>query len=513
MTNHQLPITNYQSLLNAVRELSVSRRAPAILVGGAVRDMLLGVPLADFDFAVQGNAVALARAVANTLGGDFYVMDDERGTARVILKDEGRRMKDESSFILHPSAFILDFASCRGATWQEDLFARDFSVNAIGLDLQTGELLDPTGGQSDLERRVIRQTRPGAIDDDPVRALRAVRMSLSLSATIEPDTATAIRLAALHLDQPSPERVRDELMKILSRPDAARGVRLLDSFGLLAPIAPEIEPMRACDQSPPHRFNVLEHTFVVLDYADELVGPAAGWPATPSSPIGPAGSWPYMAISDQHRAELAAHLARPISGGRTAVAAFRFALLLHDSGKPRTRTLDERGSTHFANHPAVGADLAARRARELRLSSDEVQRVRTIIQHHMRPNLMARAGDTSLRAQYRLWRDVGDCLPELALLCVADGMGKAGEQTKVEDRQRRAGIAALLLGTYYTRFAPAVAPAPLIHGEDVLALGIAPGPRIGQIIESAREAQIVGDIHTRDDALDFIRQLAAGNDA
>ncbi|MGQ9814760.1 MAG: CCA tRNA nucleotidyltransferase [Candidatus Roseilinea sp.] len=491
-------LASHQSLLSIVRQASAVRRAPVILVGGAVRDLLMGMPLADLDFAVQGDAVALARAVANALRGDFYIMDDARGTARVILKGAQSEQDDGAMHSRLAASLSLDFSVCRGDTWEEDLLARDFTVNAIAIDLGSNAILDPTGGRADLERQIIRQTRAGAIEDDPVRAVRAVRMSLALSAAIEPATAAAVRLAAPLLSRPSPERVRDELLKILSQRDAARGARMLDDFGLLGVIAPEIESMRGCEQSPPHRFNVLEHTFVVLDYADMLL----------SGQIDPAL---HFNVSDRQRAQLADHFAAPITADRPRAAIFRLALLLHDSGKPQTRSDRSAGNAEFPNHPAIGAGLATRRARALKLSGDETQHVKTIVQHHMRPNLMARAGEVSLRALYRLWRDVRDCLPELALLCVADGMGKAGADTPLEDRQRRGRMAELILDAYYTRFAPGAAPDPLIHGEDVLALGVARGPKIGQLIEAVREAQMAGEIATRAEALALLRRIAAGD--
>jgi hypothetical protein len=216
-----------------------------------------------------------------------------------------------------------------------------------------------------------------------------------------------------------------------------------------------------------------------------------------------------FAPAEVQRAKLADHLAQPVTGERSRAAVFRLAVLLHDSGKPATRTTDTEGHVCFPNHPAAGAELAGRRARALKMSNDETRRVALIVRHHARPNAMSRAGETSLRALYRLWRDAGDCMPELALLCVADGMGKAGADTRFEDRERRGRMAELILDAYYTRFAPEATPDPLIQGEDVLALGIAPGPRIGQIIEAVREAQMAGDIATRADALAMLREMAA----
>ncbi len=517
MLSASLPPLPHHTLLKDIRALSQAHQMPVLLVGGAVRDWLIGAASADLDFAVQGNAIALARAVANVLGGHFYVLDHARGAARVILRTDGQA---HLSNIATPSSLILDFSTCRGATWEDDLLGRDFTINAIALDLRALDLgspdckspdskspdskspdlghrvlLDPTGGLADLSRRIIRQVRPNAIAGDPVRALRAARLALALAATIEPDTARAMRQAAAHMSRPSPERVRDELMKLLELPNAAQGVRLLDSCELLGAIVPEIKAMRACTPASPHVFNVLEHTFVVMDYADRLL---AGQFAADLCFAPDGAQW----------AKLTDHFAQSVTGERSRAALFRFALLLHDSGKPATHVMDAQGNLFFPNHAAAGAELAGRRARALKLSNDETRRVGLIVRHHTRPNQMARTGETSLRALYHLWRDAGDCMPELALLCVADGMGKAGANTPLEDRQRRGRMAKWILDTYYTRFAPAVAPQPLIQGEDVLALGIAPGPKIGQMIESVREAQMAGDITTRAEALAMLRLIA-----
>jgi tRNA nucleotidyltransferase/poly(A) polymerase len=482
--------------LAAARDLARDRRLPAVLVGGAVRDAWLGRPIHDLDFAVQGNAVDLARAVANRLGGDFYIMDDERGTARVLLAPPAPPPGGAGQ----PGArLVLDFAACRGATWDEDLFARDFTVNALAVRLADGALLDPTGGQADLARRVVRQARLGAIHDDPVRALRAVRLGLALGAEIEPDTLAAARAAATRLDQTSPERARDEFMTLLARADASRAARQLDALGLLAALVPEVEPLRTCQQSAPHRFDALEHTLVVLDALDAIL-------AAIESGAEPLAAW-RMPVSEAHRARLAAHLSAVGAGGRTRAAVFRLSVLLHDCGKPATRTVDPAGNAHFYGHAEAGAALAAARAGALRLSGDEIRWARLTVLHHMRPNLLARQGELTPRAIFRLARDVGDCLPELALLCVADGMGKAGELTRAEDRERRGSAASVLIERYYDRLASGVAPPPLIDGHDLLNLGLPPGPRIGQILEAVREAQAAEEIATREDALRLARSL------
>jgi tRNA nucleotidyltransferase/poly(A) polymerase len=465
-------------LVTSVREIAQAHHILLLLVGGAVRDWLLGKEAHDLDFAVRGNAKTLARAVADALGGAFYLMDAERNTARVIITRPGQ------------AAFNLDFAVCRGDTWEEDLFGRDFSINAIALEMQSGAVLDLTGGQADLTRRVVRQVTPHAVTDDPVRALRAVRIALALGGTLDPATAQAAREAASLLHRPSPERVRDELMKALALPNAARAARWFDELGLLQAMIPEVAPLRDCTQSPPHQFAVLEHTFVVLDYVDMLIANLRG--------LGDLGG---LALLQQ--------LDSLTTSERSRAAVFRLAVLLHDIAKPLKRSVGEDGRIHFTGHEAAGALMAAARAEALRLSSIEVDQVRVTVQHHGEPNRIARDAAPSPRIIHRFMRATGACAPEIALFCPADGYGKAGAASSAEDMQRRHNIATRLIEQYYAQYSPAAAPRPLIDGKDVMTLGMQQGPRIGQILNAVREAQMIGEIGTRAEALALAQQLNA----
>ncbi len=472
-----------------VRDLAHARGAPVLLVGGAVRDALLGQPSPrDLDFAVQGDAVALGRAVANALGASFYVLDAERGTARVLTRER-----------TPTGGIVMDFAVCRGPDWRADAFARDFTINAIAVNLDDGALVDEANGLADLDARVIRAANEHVMDDDPVRALRAVRLSFALGMCIEPATLAQVRAASQMLGRPSAERLRDELMAILNLRDAGRAVQMLDDLNLLVPIVPEVEPMRACDQPAPHRFTVLRHTWEVMEALDSLLG---DW----ALEIGGV----RFALSDRQR--LADHFGAFTVEHRTRAAVFRFAALLHDCGKPAARSTGEDGRVHFYGHETTGAALAAARARALRFSSDEVARVHTIVRHHMRANFMARqAHAPTLRVLYRFFRDAGDCAPELALFAIADCVGKRGAQTAAEDCAPSAEIAQRLLGEYYARFERSVAPSPLLTGRDVIALGVKPGPRVGEILEAVREAQMIGEIVAREEALALAHRLMRGD--
>lgn len=476
-----------------VRQLALARHIPIILVGGAVRDALLDKSAHDLDFSLKGNAVAFARLVADQLGGAFYLMDAERGTARVIVK------RDEQL------AFHLDFAVCRGSSWDEDLFGRDFSINAIALDVRTREVLDPTGGMVDLPRLVIRQVARHAISDDPVRALRAVRMEHILAGVIERSTEQAVRSAAELLHLPSPERVRDELMKSLALPMASRVVRRMDELSLLSPVAPDMEALRGCMQSLPHHYDALEHTLVTLDYLDEIIQHL-------SSPAAAVPPWlAGMQLNEAQRGALVQQLHSTTANDRLRAAVLRLGVLLHDIGKPSTRAEDANGVTRFSGHEETGAAMAARRAVALRFSSDEVAQVRTIVRYHMRPNRISREAQgapPSPRAVYQFMRDTGDCAPELALVCLADGMGKHAHLTPLDNMLRRGEIASLLIERYYAWYSAAAAPPPLLNGRDIMALGVSQGPQIGHILSQIREAEMVGELSSRDAALALAQQLA-----
>ena len=484
-------------LVQAVQHTAQQRRLPILLVGGAVRDALLGVPPADFDFAVLGNPVPLARAVADQLGADFWLMDAVRGTARVLVAAENQ-----------PKPIMLDFARGRGTTWEDDLRDRDFTINAIGLDLANGSLIDPTGGQADLANLSIRAASAHALADDPVRTLRAVRLAHQLGFTIEPDTLAQIRTHGPALPTTSAERARDELLTILNVPDVSRAVvpavRQLDALGLLQILVPEVGPMRTCEQSPPHQFAVLEHTFWVMDALANLMERGAIDCGAIDCGAKDSGS---LHLEPVFHAKLRAHFQMP-TANTNRQAVFMLAALLHDNAKPITRQMNDEGKLKFPQHEAVGAPIAAARAQALRLSSDEVQIVRTVARHHGQANALLKKDTITSRDIYNFMRIAGDCVPELALFASADCYGKRGDRTKPTDCAPNLALTHTLLEQYDQHYAVDVAPPPFITGKDLLALGLPAGKNIGAVLEAVREAQMTGELHSREDALALAQTLS-----
>ncbi len=483
-----------------VRRLAEERGVQVWPVGGAVRDALLRRPVHDWDFAVDRDSLDLARAVADALDGAYFPLDTDRGTGRVILATA------------QPARVELDFAALRGGSLEADLLARDFTVNALALD-RAGTLVDPTGGQADLEARRVRATSEWAFQDDPVRLLRAVRMEATLSFEIEPQTAGWIRRDAALVALPAAERVQDEFVRLLATPDAATHLQRLDEFGLLPHVVPELESLKSITQSPPHRFDVYRHTLLVVDTLEGVVAAILGQEIEPCVLAGvPRGAWGDLARTlNQFASSVAAHLAVEVSGGRNRASLLKLGALLHDVGKPATWSQDEDGRIHFYDHEPVGARIAVKRLKALRFSRDEVKRVRVMVEQHLRPAHLARAAKITRRAIYRYFRAIGDIGVEVVLLSLADHLATWGPDLQERRWSRRLEVAETLLAHYFDWHEETVAPPPLVTGNDLMTeLGLDAGPEIGRLLEALREAQAAGEIETRDEALALAAQLLEG---
>ncbi|HRF95677.1 MAG TPA: hypothetical protein PLZ51_10800, partial [Aggregatilineales bacterium] len=222
-----------------LQDVFIEWGVPCYIVGGAVRDAWLHLPIHDLDLATPQNAIQLAKRLANHLDGDVYVMDEERDVARVLV--------NRPDFSLN-----IDISRLRGETLADDLADRDFTLNAMAVDLlgSMDLLIDPLNGEDNLNDRVIRQCNPNSIQNDPVRGIRAVRQSVTLSARITPDTLASIRAHAPALTQTSPERVRDEFIKLLSSSRPQVALRILDAVGLFEQILVGLPPLDMLKHSP-----------------------------------------------------------------------------------------------------------------------------------------------------------------------------------------------------------------------------------------------------------------------
>jgi poly(A) polymerase len=485
----ELPLSPVMSLVRQVLKRQTS--AAVYLVGGAVRDALLGRTNKDLDLAVAEDAIDLARAVADELRGAFYILDAERGTARTLLQDR--------SITSGAEPVVIDFALLRGADLYADLADRDFTVNAMALPAALDSpsidaIIDPFNGHADLTDRIVRAVRPDSIRRDPVRSMRAVRHAAALEGRIEPQTIDQIRSAADLLPTVSVERIRDELFRLLLSPQPADSIRTLDQLALLQHVLPELVATHGATQSPPHTLDVFCHTVRVLGQLDSFLAALFQSEAETTSLLAYARD--RLARVAQH---LKQHILQPAAGGRTRWAILYFAALLHDIGKPPVRTVEESGRIRFLRHEQVGAEMAVKRARFLALSVDECRMIATLVRHHMRPAWLAPS--PSRRAVYRFFRDTGDAGVETCLLSLGDGLGR-GENIGMREWEEWVSGIAILLENYFGHYDECVSPPALVTGRELIdTLHIPPGPEVGRLLELIREAQAAGEVHTSEGAL------------
>jgi tRNA nucleotidyltransferase/poly(A) polymerase len=377
---------------------------------------------------------------------------------------------------------------------------------------EPGLLIDPFGGQHDIEARLLRAVTDRSLVDDPIRLLRAVRLSISLSFQIEPRTRESIRESAHLVGEASAERARDELARIVAQTGTHAHLHLLDGLGLLSELIPELAATRGVTQSPPHHWDVYEHTRRALDLLERLLGRTAGIASQARS------AQTVETVSDAvwidvdralgpMRSVLRDHFEKVLSDDRPAWLASKWAAMLHDVGKPATRSIDADGRVRNFGHEDAGSVLAAERMRALRFSNVEVERVAAIVRHHMRPHHLMDSGPTR-RAIYRFFRDAGEAGVDVLLLSLADHLATHGPDLDPDRWARRLELSRAMLDEYFHRREETVSPPALITGRDVMReSGLKSGPEVGRVLEAVREAQAAGEVRTRDEALELLKRL------
>jgi putative nucleotidyltransferase with HDIG domain len=451
----------------------------------------------DWDFAVGRDALALARAVADDLRGAFYALDKTRDTGRALV------CRGDDATV------VLDFAGLRGPDIRTDLRERDFTVNALAIDVR-GRLIDATGGLADLQRRHIRVTGETAFADDPLRTLRAVRVARELHFAIEPTTLDLIHRSAPLLAHVSPERRRDELVRLVSLPEAGGALQDCQGLGLLGRMIPELDGLDGQPQTPPHRFDAWQHTTVVVDTAQNVIETLRGQTRSAGLADAPDAGWDGLKeMLGPYAGRLNDLMSMRVSGGILRCQVLKLAALLHDVGKAETGDRDESGRIHFYDHGPAGARIARERLVALRFSHEVVDRVGAMVVGHLRPAHLARADRVTGRAAYRYFRALGETGVDVVLLSLADHLATWGPNLQSGRWERRLETGQALLAAYLDHHDERVAPPPLVTGRDLMSdLHLSPGPALGRILERVREAQAAGEVGSRDEALDLAARAA-----
>jgi poly(A) polymerase len=435
------------------------------IVGGAVRDELLGREVTDIDIAVEGDPERAARELAAELRGPVFRLSEAFGAWRVVDRRGAR---------------VFDFAPLQGQTVEEDLRKRDFTVNAMARPRDGGDLIDPLGGRADVEARRLRVLGSEAYEDDPLRPLRLARFAAELGFEPDEETARLTAAAAPRVPEASGERVFAELRRLVLAPGAVRGLALADRLGLLGAVLPELAALHDVEQSHFHHKDVYGHTLEVLERLIEVDAEAAG--------------------------ELRAVLDEPLADELTRGQALRFGALLHDIGKPATHDVREDGRVTFMGHDRLGEEMVRQICRRLRTSERLSRFLGDVTRHHLVLGFLVHERPLDRRAVYRYLKRTSPVEVEVTLLSCADRLATRGRNAdRAIDAHLELASELMPAALEWRRSGPPRLP---LRGDELAAeIGIEPGPELGRLLAELQEAAYAGEVSDRDQVVELARRL------
>ena len=465
--------------LDASPLVGITRRAlagegTAWIVGGAVRDAVLGRDVTDLDLAVDGDPERTVKAIAREGDGHAFELSAEFATWRAVARDR---------------SWQVDATALRGETIESDLAARDFTLGAVAVPLGGGEPVDPFGGLADLERGRLRVVSDDSFRGDPLRLLRAARLAADLALEIDPATIARARLDAARAGEPAGERQLAELRRLIGGPDPLRGVALLDELGLTAVVLPELEALRGVEQGPNHHLDVFGHTLAVLERTLEVEAD-------------------LERFAGERAAETQALLEEPLADEMSRGTALRFGALFHDIGKPATRG-ERDGYVTFIGHDSTGAEIIGGICGRLRASGRLTRHLKALTEHHLRLGFLVHEAPLPARRIHEYLRATEPVAADVTLLTVADRLSARGSGPFATEEAIEAHLSLarqmLAAALEWHRNGP---PEPLVRGDELAAeLGIAPGPELGDLLADLEAAQYAGEVSTRADAVERARRL------
>lgn len=522
MDSHSQHQLHSLRLLGQTAQFFRAQGQQAYLVGGSLRNVLMGEPPTDWDIVTTGDTRKAARALADTLGGHYARMNEKADRVVVPLSDAEEGEQRE---------VVIDVARMKGGTIEEDVRQRDFTVNAMAalLDqilpdlLQAGArvasemgLIDPSGGLIDVEAKRLRVVDERVFRQDPLRLLRAVRLMTRYQLSIDDRTAGLIVRDAALLPTVAKERIHDELYALLNGVGAMERLRALDIYGLLTTVIPELAAARDMPQPQPHCWDVFEHSLQAVGKMEFVTACMRS-----DNPTGIAGQ-PQLA-------ELRRLIGEAEEQGSFAQEtlmkpAMKLAALLHDIGKPPTFARDEHGAIHFYQHAQVGKRMALEITRRLGMNTNDQRLVQHVVEHHMRPLLLSKEQTVTTRAIRRYFVDLGSTGIAVALFTLADHLATVGPQLPGSKDNHNALDAeheltgtikvwnhhldvTLLLLEAYIRNRDKILPHRLVSAEELMQhFKLEPGPLVGKLLEEVSEAQAGGNVTSKEEVLRLVEQ-------
>lgn len=455
--------------MNIKNDFILSKLNKGFLVGGSVRDALIGKPFIDRDIAVRG-AEGYAHKLAEELNATFIVLDSEFKIYRLVMEDKIN---------------YLDISEIQGKSIEDDLARRDFVLNAIAYNLETNEIIDPYGGIQDIKKRVISHIKDENFEDDPLRIMRAFRFASTTGFELSCGVKQCIGKYKHLLLKPAKERINYELMKLFGGANCSKILLDMDEFGILEEIFPQVKEMKQVTPNSHHHLDLFHHVVETVRQIEVL----------------------YYSSSEQEKL----HLDNIDFGGFPRINHIKLAGFLHDIGKFSTWTFEEDTGRHrFIKHDDVGAKQCVPLLKDLKFSKKQIDYISSMIKNHIYPSNVIASPDLNEKIMMRYIRKMEDNVIDNIILAKADRLSALGEAITEEIvNENINGLDRLL--EFYLLKRETLKPLPkLIDGIEVMKIkGIGQSPLLGKIISALKEAQLNGDVVTKEDAINFVKEYTS----
>lgn len=437
------------------------------LVGGTVRDYYMGLDSTDRDIIVMDEeAREFALKLADLFEATFVPLDEENKIYRIVLADKIN---------------CIDVTNPVGDSIEKDLMRRDLTINAIAVNIRTGELIDISGGVTDIRNKCINYVNELNFVDDPLRLLRVYRFQALYGFQLAPETINAVCKYSDLIHKPAVERINYEILKLFSGEYAHIALENMNKTWILEEIFPFVKELKQVPPNSHHHLDLFHHSIETVKQVQNL----------------------YSEASD----EVKEHLNTVDFGGFSRLAHLKLAAFMHDIGKFSTWTIEE-GKHRFIKHDDVGAKMSVKILKDLHCSNKQIDYISSMIKYHIYPSHVMTSPQITEKIMMRYVRKMDKNSIDAIILAQADRLSARGPE--ITDGIVERNITSLnMLLKFYLEARETLKPLPkLLSGNDVMdILNIKPSRKLGEIMEALHEAQISGDVITREHAVDFVKKL------
>lgn len=458
-------ITVNDEILNKIKENFTNE---IYLVGGSVRDYLMGIESHDRDIIVMDeDAKNFSLKLQKLFDATFVPLDEENKIYRLVMSDKIN---------------YIDITNPVGGTIEKDLMRRDLTINAIAVNINSGEVVDISGGVTDIKNKCIHCVNEQNFVDDPLRLLRVYRFQSLYNFSIAPETLSAICKYVELIKKPAFERINYEVLRLFSGRYAHVALENMNKTWLLEEIFPFVKELKQVPPNSHHHLDLLHHSIETVKQIQE--------------------------IYDNAQDEVKEHLDRVDFGGFSRLAHLKFAGFIHDIGKFSTWTIEEGGRHRFIGHDDVGSKLADTMLKKMHFSNKQVDYLTKMIKFHIYPSQLMSSPQITEKIMMRFVRKMDANSIDNIILAMADRLSARGPEITDEVVEHNINLLTTLM-KFYLDVRETLKPLPIfLTGNDVMEiLNIKPSPKLGKIMNSLHEAQLNGDVQTREQAVEFVQNV------